>query len=100
MGELTVSKKTKFVYLIQAGRKGPIKIGVARNVNARMCILQTGNHKELRLIVKLGPFTEYYAYKIEGLLHKKFSNRRIRGEWFTGVSMKYIESIHPVVDGH
>lgn len=66
----------RFVYFIQAGRS--IKIGLATNVKARMAELQTGNHEELQL---LGFIPGDRC--LERQLHRRFSEFRIRGEWFS-----------------
>lgn len=66
-----------FVYFIQAGRSGPIKIGVAYDPQARLCELHVGNHEELRLVgVNFGTPVE------EKKLHRMFAAHHIRGEWF------------------
>lgn len=65
-----------FVYFIQAS-SGPIKIGVAVDVAARLAELQIGSHESLNL---LGVVTGDAAR--EGELHGMFSSLRIRGEWF------------------
>ena len=70
------------VYLLQAGLRGPIKIGVARNVRRRLKTLQTGNHQELRVLAVIPCGTDGSARNLESQLHRKFSKSRIRGEWF------------------
>jgi len=70
------------VYFIQAGDKGPIKIGVARSVERRLEALQTGNHEELRIITKIMCEGLAHAYATERKFHKMFKKYRIRGEWF------------------
>lgn len=42
---------TSFLYVISEGAEGPIKIGRSRNPGARLCELQTGNARRLRLVV-------------------------------------------------
>lgn len=66
------------LYLIQAGgNDGPVKIGVAKDILARLTILQAGNHLPLRLIgVKKGKTAD------EKYLHWLYRHLRIRGEWF------------------
>jgi len=61
-------------YIIRAGN-GPVKIGVAQNVYARLGELQTGNHEELRVI-------RIIAGNVENRMHKQFKAQRIRREWF------------------
>ena len=67
------------VYIIQAGISGPVKIGLAADVEMRLAALQTANYEELRVIKVFqggGEDLEFY-------LHRKFKNLRIRGEWFS-----------------
>lgn len=62
-------------YIIRAGTEGPVKIGRAQNVQARLAMLQTGNHEELRIL-------RIIAGDVEAGLHRQYSHLRIRGEWF------------------
>lgn len=71
-----------YVYFIQAGENGPVKIGVANNVNGRLDQLQTGNHLKLTILKKIKYLSKSNSYHIEGQLHHKFRKYRIRGEWF------------------
>lgn len=72
--------RTGYVYLIGADT-GPIKIGHAVNVKARLSSLQTGNWEPLSILHSVTvPWT--VAPAIEGLVHGQFEERRVRGEWF------------------
>lgn len=65
------------VYMIRAGCSGPVKIGVAVDVEGRVAELQTAHHEELRLVRIIdGSFAEEVA------LHRHYASARIRGEWF------------------
>lgn len=65
------------VYFIQEDEDGPIKIGVAVDVDKRLAMLQIGNSRQLRLLaIRDGG----RALEIE--LHKRLGDFRIRGEWF------------------
>jgi hypothetical protein len=66
-----------FVYFIQHGEAGPIKIGKA--VDPARCIgqLQTGNPEEL-VLRSVVPGDR----AVEGGMHRRFEPARIRGEWF------------------
>lgn len=72
-----------YIYFIQAGEKGPIKIGVANNVANRLESLQTGNHEELRVIHSFQVSGKSKAFDFERQLHKYFRHKCIRREWFT-----------------
>ena len=66
-----------WVYFIQSERGGPIKIGVATNVKARLDQLQSGNWEKL---VVLGTLAG--SFKHENMLHRHFAATRLLGEWF------------------
>jgi hypothetical protein len=67
----------EWVYFIQAGYDGPIKIGTAKNVEARKAELQTGNPRKLHVLGKRAGGRD-----VERELHDRFRAYRIRGEWF------------------
>lgn len=66
------------VYFIQADRGGPIKIGVAKDVEARLRDLQVGNPFELRVVGQI----PNAGQALERRLHSLLERHRIRGEWF------------------
>ncbi len=68
---------SRFIYFIQEGDNGPIKIGSTRNLKSRLPSLQTGSAKKLRV---LGTMRGGNA--LESLLHQGFAEYRISGEWF------------------
>jgi hypothetical protein len=69
-----------WIYAIQAGENGPIKIGIATNPTERLKTLQQGNAADLRgLAAWRAPSCE------ERQLHREFDYARIRGEWFQPV---------------
>ena len=84
-----------YVYFIQSGtgKDAPIKIGVAKNVNKRLEILQIGNPDKLTVITAIKADNELQAYWLEKNLHKFFKSDCIRGEWFRKINMKKAESI-------
>ncbi|MDH4263942.1 MAG: GIY-YIG nuclease family protein [Spirochaetia bacterium] len=72
-----------FVYFIQCGKKGPIKVGVANNVDERLSTLQTGCPIKLIFIHKFNvDGNDMQAYNIESHIHKILKKQRIYGEWF------------------
>ena len=92
---------TGYIYLVQAGYTGPIKIGLAKNVNKRMAELQVGNHMDLKLIAAIGPFNRSIAEQIEKQLHKKFKHKHVRGEWFSRtIDLSAIKEIDIENDSH
>ena len=67
-----------FVYFIQEGAMGPIKIGYATgDPIARLLHLQMGNPTRLYLRLKLNG-----SKREEAKLHSLFAANHIRGEWF------------------
>ena len=65
------------IYAIQAGESGPIKFGVARNPNARLGELQTGNAIVLKIIALAD-----VDHSIEGFIHRHLEADHEHGEWF------------------
>lgn len=70
-------RSTLFTYYIGA-RTGPIKIGSARDVYARLMILQTGNPEQLYIYA-----TEPGGLPVERMRHSQFAGCRLFGEWFS-----------------
>lgn len=67
----------QFVYFIQAGEGGPIKIGTAISPEKRLKQHQTSSHDTLVLLgVRPGDCG------LEAELHHRFCEHRLRGEWF------------------
>jgi hypothetical protein len=72
---LVVRPSEHKTYFIE-GEEGKIKIGKAKNVQRRLCQLQTGSASPLKLLHVL------YEDR-EANLHKRFAHLRIPGgEWF------------------
>lgn len=64
------------VYFIRAG-DGPIKIGIACDLDRRLREIQIHHFDELRVVATVGG-----GMKLERELHKRFAAHHIRGEWF------------------
>jgi hypothetical protein len=75
-GEM-VPPRPKYIYFIQAGDHGHIKIGTADDPHGRLSELQTANALPLTLlgVVAAGEWSEM-------ILHKLFHGSRKAGEWF------------------
>lgn len=65
------------VYLLQADKGGPIKIGFTKNPIRRFASIQVHNHVSLALLAVLDG-----DRSLEKSLHAKFAGLRLRGEWF------------------
>ena len=68
---------TGYIYFIQVEHSGPIKIGIAKDPQARLNHLQSGNPFLLRLLYCFPAVPE-----IESLYHYAFREECIKGEWF------------------
>lgn len=66
-----------FIYFLQSGSDGPVKIGLSSRPGRRAPELQTGNPREL-LLRHVVPGDR----SVEKQLHNRFEPARIRGEWF------------------
>lgn len=66
-----------WMYAIQAGEGGPVKLGVTVSPRTRIATLQTANAAELIGLA---------AWRIlpceEKQIHEEFAHAHIRGEWF------------------
>lgn len=70
------------IYLMQAGERGPVKVGWVRecslaSVEARRSALQTGCPHALEVLAAIPG-----GQDVEALLHEYLSEHRINGEWF------------------
>jgi len=71
-----------YVYVIQAGEYGPVKIGFTANPFARLSELQTGNPFPLRVVAAEFIGDRRSASELESIIHNKLSEFRLKGEWF------------------
>lgn len=67
----------RYIYAVQAGDGGPVKIGVSKSPEERMRSLQIGCGETLRLLGKAPG-----SPKGEKLIHAMFAEHRRHGEWF------------------
>jgi len=89
--EMRARDREGFVYLVRA-ESGEYKIGRSKNVEARLRNFRTLSPLEFEL---LHSFYADHASKAESELHKKFTGKRIKREWFSldGVDVSMIMSI-------
>ena len=71
---------SEFVYFIKNTETNRFKIGRTKNVEERLCQLQTGNDCPL-VLYKIIPSEN--SAELETSLHNKFADYHIRGEWFS-----------------
>ena len=69
-------------YVIQADDNGPVKVGYAQNVAARLATLQMGNPAPLRV-----RYTFTDGIQAEAVLHDLLSPYALSGEWFTPAAL-------------
>ena len=86
-----------YVYVMKEGhgKKSPVKIGVAVDVDARREELQIGNSRKLIVVIRLGPMTKEVAFELEASMHRRFKPQHIRGEWFQGHIVKWLTEKPP-----
>lgn len=85
----------RFVYLVKESFYGLVKIGIAKNLSSRLASMQAGCPQELTV---LGYFETKSARYVEKTLHRKFSSKRYRSEWYS-LNDKDIELILDYNDG-
>ncbi len=66
-----------FVYLIQRGAGGAVKIGYSAHPMRRIAQLQTGTPEKLRVLATLPGDMD-----LERTLHKRFAAYVLEGEWY------------------
>ena len=69
-----------FVYFVSDGEF--IKIGKAKNYEARLGGIQTGNARKCYFVALIPCETESDSNMLETELHRYFSHKRMIGEWF------------------
>jgi hypothetical protein len=76
-GQMAPGDVRCFVYFLQRGAGGPVKIGYSTNLKKRISKLQTGCAEKLDLLCALeGDRLQ------ETSLHSQFQTERLHGEWF------------------
>lgn len=92
-----IKKHRGVVYLLKIKDKKQYKIGVSTKFKSRYDKLSTLMPFELITINKI---KSNDIYALEEKLHKKFSDKRINGEWFEleKKDVKYIKSIEDDID--
>lgn len=89
-----IAEPTTFVYVIRPAHDTAIKVGLARDVLARMAELQTGNPRRLNLMYVL-PGDRH----LEKGLHRCLKGSRRLGEWFDGPEIDpFLESVAQLAD--
>jgi len=82
-----------YVYFVQQGKSGPIKIGFSKNGwRSRLSAIQVGNPYQLDMIKAVKG-----DRKLETKIHSKFNKFKMVGEWFEPhpTLLKYIKCLQP-----
>lgn len=82
------NKKPSFLYIIGDKQRNVCKIGVSSNPHERLKRIQTGYPWELDIWLEIGVKN---AAMIERNIHLKFSDFKLRGEWFDGAVFKLLD---------
>jgi len=84
------------IYFIQNERTKSIKIGVSNNPEKRIKGLQTSNEDKLNILCIMNG-----GYLEEKRLHKRFSEYRVSGEWFSynNEILEYLDKSENIFDG-
>ena len=83
------------IYLIYNRLKNTCKIGTSNNPEKRLIDLQVSNDDQLELL-----FTKEGSFLEEKLLHEKYKDNLIRGEWFNYVPEMSIDFNGCEIDIH
>lgn len=70
-------QEAEYVYFVRSAQQNAVKVGIARDVRARIAGLQTGNPNRLELVGAIpgGRHAELF-------LHRLLGEKRLVGEWF------------------
>lgn len=91
--KMHLAAEVGWVYFIQAGKNGAVKIGWTRQPDRRFRALQTSQHSQLRFLgVIPGDRT------LERQLHQRFAVHRMKGEWFKRSGV--VGAIMPMILDH
>lgn len=70
------------LYIISAGKRGPVKDGISDDPTWRLATLQSGNAKKLSIAWERSFRSRDEAYAAEREVHLFLSDFRKNGEWF------------------
>ena len=89
-GEYTPKAGNTNLYFVQGANGGPIKIGLARNVERRIKALQASLPVILRLLYVIPNASQ----ETELYLHTMFAEHRLHGEWFKARAVNFFVRKH------
>lgn len=71
-----------YVYLVQIGDFPYYKIGIAKDYKTRIKGIQSNSPFEIKLVACVTRDNRSNALRSEAILHERYSDYSIRGEWF------------------
>lgn len=78
-----------YVYFIESKKTGEIKIGVSSNPKKRLDEIK----RYIGELIVLGVIRSEDCFELESEIHDMFKDKRVRGEWFVGISLYDIKNI-------
>lgn len=72
-----------YVYVLQQGSGGPVKIGIANDIKRRVMALNTGASIALDVLKSHEMEDASHSRLVERYLHKILDKHRLNGEWFS-----------------
>lgn len=77
--------------MVSISDEGPVKVGIATNVRARLSSIQTGS--PIQLTLSYHSIVTIDARRLERAVHEELAHRRLSGEWFDVSVKAAVESI-------
>ena len=87
-----MSPRPGYIYFIQEGARGPVKIGWAADPTFRLGNIQAGNSRRLHIRKLIPAIDQVYEFDF----HRFYAEHRVAREWFKPV---VLEIEPPVVPG-
>lgn len=84
------------VYLIQEGKDGPVKVGMANKPEKRLSELQVGNPTELFLVEVIELNDREKAKNLEDDVYRRCYKWHIRGEWYEKEIIEKIKELETI----
>jgi hypothetical protein len=81
------------VYVIGPVEGFPTKVGVAGNIEKRLCQLQTGSAEKLYLHAAFVANDRSAAFKLESLCKRRLKKSSMTGEWFNLFTDDVVDAI-------
>jgi hypothetical protein len=81
-----IQDKEGSIYMVQAGKDGPVKIGITNKLSSRLVSIQVSCPYKIRVVSVISNCT----YQNERELHEKYKRFRIHGEWFDKAILDHI----------